>query len=126
MPKLIEAVSFENFLHTKYVGQKRFSLEGGESLIPALDILIEEAANKGVKEFVMGMAHRGRLSTLVNIFGKSAKSVFSEFEGKDYEEKIFDGYMFHSECTVAWARCSSSVDTHRHSHALSCDEAVEL
>tara|TARA_B100000900_G_scaffold67510_1_gene52623 strand:- start:2115 stop:4874 length:2760 start_codon:yes stop_codon:yes gene_type:complete len=91
MTKLIEAVSFENFLHTKYVGQKRFSLEGGESLIPALDILIEEAANKGVEEFVMGMAHRGRLSTLVNIFGKSAKSVFSEFDGKDYEEKIFDG-----------------------------------
>ena len=91
MSKLIEAVSFESFLHTKFVGQKRFSLEGGESLIPALDILIEEAANKGVKEFVMGMAHRGRLSTLVNIFGKSAKSVFSEFEGKDYEEKIFDG-----------------------------------
>ena len=91
MTKLIEAVSFENFLHTKYVGQKRFSLEGGESLIPALDILIEEAAGKGVEEFVMGMAHRGRLSTLVNIFGKSAKSVFSEFEGKDYEEKIFDG-----------------------------------
>ena len=91
MTKLIEAVSFENFLHTKYVGQKRFSLEGGESLIPALDILIEEAARKGVEEFVMGMAHRGRLSTLVNIFGKSAKSVFSEFEGKDYEEQIFDG-----------------------------------
>ena len=69
MTKLIEAVSFENFLHTKYVGQKRFSLEGGESLIPALDILIEEAAGRGVEEFVMGMAHRGRLSTLVNIFG---------------------------------------------------------
>ena len=89
--KLVEAVLFENFLHTKYVGQKRFSLEGGESLIPALDILIEIAADKGVKEFVMGMAHRGRLSTLVNIFGKSAKNIFSEFEGKDYEEKIFDG-----------------------------------
>ena len=89
--KLVEAVSFENFLHTKYVGQKRFSLEGGESLIPALDILIEIAAEKGVKEFVMGMAHRGRLSTLVNIFGKSARNIFSEFEGKDYEEKIFDG-----------------------------------
>ena len=83
LTKLIEAVSFENFLHTKFVGQKRFSLEGGESLIPALDILIEEAANNGVEEFVMGMAHRGRLSTLVNIFGKSAESVFSEFEGKD-------------------------------------------
>jgi len=91
LEKLVEAVSFENFLHTKYVGQKRFSLEGGESLIPALDILIEIAADKGVKEFVMGMAHRGRLSTLVNIFGKSAKNIFSEFEGKDYEEKIFDG-----------------------------------
>ena len=89
--KLIEAVSFENFLHTKFVGQKRFSLEGGESLIPALDILIEAAAEKGGQEFVMGMAHRGRLSTLVNIFGKSAKTVFSEFEGKDYEEQIFDG-----------------------------------
>ena len=89
--KLTEAVSFENFLHTKYVGQKRFSLEGGESLIPALDILIEIAADKGVKEFVMGMAHRGRLSTLVNIFGKSPKNIFSEFEGKDYEDKIFDG-----------------------------------
>ncbi len=91
LEKLVEAVSFENFLHTKYVGQKRFSLEGGESLIPALDILIEIAADKGVEEFVMGMAHRGRLSTLVNIFGKSAKNIFSEFEGKDYEEKIFDG-----------------------------------
>lgn len=89
--KLNEAVSFESFLHTKYVGQKRFSLEGGESLIPAIDTLIESAANKGVEEFVMGMAHRGRLSTLVNIFGKSAKDVFSEFEGKDYEQVIFDG-----------------------------------
>ena len=89
--KLNEAVSFENFLHTKYVGQKRFSLEGGESLIPALDVIIEKAASYGVKEFVMGMAHRGRLSTLTNIFGKSAKDIFSEFDGKDYEEEIFDG-----------------------------------
>lgn len=89
--KLNEAVSFENFLHTKYVGQKRFSLEGNESLIPALDALIEKAASYGVKEFVMGMAHRGRLSTLTNIFGKSAKDIFSEFDGKDYEEEVFDG-----------------------------------
>lgn len=89
--KLNEAVSFENFLHTKYVGQKRFSLEGNESLIPALDAMIETAAEYGVKEFVMGMAHRGRLSTLTNIFGKSAKDIFSEFDGKDYEEKVFDG-----------------------------------
>ena len=68
LKKLNEAVSFESFLHTKYVGQKRFSLEGGESLIPALDALIDKASDFGVKEFVMGMAHRGRLSTLINIF----------------------------------------------------------
>ncbi len=91
LKKLNEAVAFENFLHTKYVGQKRFSLEGGESLIPALDAVIEKAADYGVKEFVMGMAHRGRLSTLINIFGKSAKHVFSEFDGKDYEQEVFDG-----------------------------------
>lgn len=91
LKKLNEAVSFESFLHTKYVGQKRFSLEGGESLIPALDALIENAAEKGVEEFVMGMAHRGRLSTLTNIFGKSAKDIFSEFDGKDYAQDIFDG-----------------------------------
>jgi 2-oxoglutarate dehydrogenase E1 component len=91
LKKLNEAVSFESFLHTKYVGQKRFSLEGNESLIPALDSLIENAAKHGVKEFVMGMAHRGRLSTLTNIFGKSAKDIFSEFDGKDYEQEVFDG-----------------------------------
>ena len=89
--KLNQAVSFENFLHTKYVGQKRFSLEGGESLIPALDALVMGAASKGVEEFVMGMAHRGRLNTLTNIFGKSPKDIFSEFDGKDYDEVVFDG-----------------------------------
>ncbi len=91
LKKLNQAVSFESFLHTKYVGQKRFSLEGNESLIPAVDAIIEKAADQGVKEFVMGMAHRGRLSTLTNIFGKSAADIFSEFDGKDYEEKVFDG-----------------------------------
>lgn len=89
--KLNEVVAFESFLHTKYVGQKRFSLEGNESLIPALDAIIELAATKGVKQFVMGMAHRGRLNVLTNIFGKSPKDIFSEFDGKDYEETIFDG-----------------------------------
>ena len=89
--KLNQAVSFENFLHTKYVGQKRFSLEGGESLIPALDAVIESAAEQGVEEFIMGMAHRGRLNTLTNIFGKSPRDIFSEFDGKDYEEVVFDG-----------------------------------
>ncbi len=91
LKKLNQAVSFESFLHTKYVGQKRFSLEGGESLIPALDEIIGKAAEAGVKQFVMGMAHRGRLNVLTNIFGKSPKDIFSEFDGKDYEEAIFDG-----------------------------------
>ena len=91
LKKLNEAVAFENFLHTKYVGQKRFSLEGGESLIPALDALIEGAAKDGVEEFIVGMAHRGRLNTLTNIFGKPAQDIFSEFDGKDYEEEVFDG-----------------------------------
>ncbi|MFI2742098.1 2-oxoglutarate dehydrogenase E1 component [Zhouia sp. PK063] len=91
LKKLNDAVSFENFLHTKYVGQKRFSLEGGESLIPALDTIVERAADMGVEQFVMGMAHRGRLNVLTNIFGKSAKDIFSEFDGKDYEMEVFDG-----------------------------------
>ncbi|MFV5697254.1 2-oxoglutarate dehydrogenase E1 component [Flavobacterium sp. ZT3R17] len=89
--KLNQAVSFENFLHTKYVGQKRFSLEGGESVIPALDALIEKAAEKGVEQFVMGMAHRGRLNVLANIFGKSTQDIFGEFDGKDYDQEYFDG-----------------------------------
>ena len=102
LKKLNQAVTFENFLHTKYVGQKRFSLEGGEALIPALDEMVELAAESGVEEFVMGMAHRGRLNTLINIFGKSARDVFSEFEGKDYsDEIIFDGDVkYHLGWTV--------------------------
>ncbi|WP_297517459.1 2-oxoglutarate dehydrogenase E1 component [Flavobacterium sp.] len=89
--KLNEAVAFENFLHTKYVGQKRFSLEGGESLIPGLDAVIDAAAEKGVEQFVMGMAHRGRLNVLANIFGKPTQDIFSEFDGKDYDKEYFDG-----------------------------------
>lgn len=91
LKKLTQAVSFESFLHTKYVGQKRFSLEGNESLIPAIDAIVESASELGVKEFVMGMAHRGRLNVLTNIFGKSAQSIFGEFDGKDYQEAVFDG-----------------------------------
>ena len=68
--KLNQAVAFENYLNTKFVGQKRFSLEGNESLIPALDQLISKSAHLGVEEVVLGMAHRGRLSVLSNIFGK--------------------------------------------------------
>ncbi|MDR6300093.1 2-oxoglutarate dehydrogenase E1 component [Mesonia maritima] len=102
LKKLNEAVSFESFLHTKYVGQKRFSLEGGETLIPGLDALIEEAAERGIREFVMGMAHRGRLNTLTNIFGKSAKDIFSEFDGKDYEQEVFDGDVKYH---LGWTSC---------------------
>ena len=78
---LNRAESFEKFLHTKYLGQKRFSLEGAESLIPMLDTLLSAAADDGVSEAVMGMAHRGRLNVLTNILGKSYGKVFGEFEG---------------------------------------------
>ncbi len=87
LQKLNEAVVFENFLGTKFLGQKRFSLEGAESLIPALDSVIEKGAELGIQEFVIGMAHRGRLNVLTNILGKSYESVFSEFEGKTYAEE---------------------------------------
>ncbi|MFA5300592.1 MAG: 2-oxoglutarate dehydrogenase E1 component [Lutibacter sp.] len=92
LQKLNQAVTFESFLQTKFVGQKRFSVEGGETLIPALGAVIRLAAeNFGVKEFVLGMAHRGRLNTLVNIFRKPIRELFNEFEGKDFEEQDFDG-----------------------------------
>lgn len=86
LKKLNEAVVFENFLGTKFLGQKRFSLEGAESLIPALDSVISKGADIGIQEFVIGMAHRGRLNVLTNILGKSYESIFSEFEGKTYIE----------------------------------------
>ena len=92
LSKLNHAVTFENFLQTKYVGQKRFSLEGGESLIPAISNVLFYAVEKfGVKECVLGMAHRGRLSTLVNIFRKPVNELFSEFDGKDFEDESIDG-----------------------------------
>ena len=81
LTKLNEAVVFENFLHTKYIGQKRFSLEGGENTIPALDKIIRKAINEGVEEVVIGMAHRGRLNVLANIMQKTYEEIFSEFEG---------------------------------------------
>ena len=81
LSKLNEAVVFENFLHTKFLGQKRFSLEGGETTIPALDAAIDKASELGVEEVVIGMAHRGRLNVLANIMGKTYEQIFSEFEG---------------------------------------------
>ncbi|MEJ2884689.1 2-oxoglutarate dehydrogenase E1 component [Pedobacter sp. GR22-6] len=92
LKKLNEAVSFENFLGTKFLGQKRFSLEGAESLIPALDSVIEKGAELGIEEFVIGMAHRGRLNVLANIMQKTYKDIFAEFEGKGYSaESPFGG-----------------------------------
>ena len=92
LEKLAESTTLETFFHNKYVGQKRFSLEGNEAVIPALDALIEAAADqRGVKEVVIGMAHRGRLNVLINILGKNLQDVFSEFDGKDYLDPEFDG-----------------------------------
>jgi 2-oxoglutarate dehydrogenase E1 component len=90
--KLNEAVVFENFLGTKFLGQKRFSLEGAESVIPALDSVIEKGSDLGIQEFIIGMAHRGRLNVLANILHKTYKDIFAEFEGKNYvDEKPFGG-----------------------------------
>ena len=92
LKKLNEALSFESFLHSKYVGQKRFSVEGVDSIIPGLDFLIQKGAEKGIEQFVVGMAHRGRLNVLANILGKSPETIFSEFDSKEYDEaELFDG-----------------------------------
>ncbi|WP_372947916.1 2-oxoglutarate dehydrogenase E1 component [Mariniphaga sp.] len=85
------AVGFESYIHKKFVGQKRFSLEGAESLIPALDAVIERGAELGIEEFVLGMAHRGRLNILANILEKPYEGIFKEFYGKEYEEDIWHG-----------------------------------
>ena len=103
LTKLNEAVAFENFLHTKYVGQKRFSLEGGENTIAALDAIVNYSATKGVEEVVIGMAHRGRLNVLANIMGKTYEYIFNEFEGQatpdltmgDGDVKYHMGYASH-------------------------------
>jgi 2-oxoglutarate dehydrogenase E1 component len=90
--KLNQASNFESFLGKKFVGQKRFSIEGGEALIPALDALVNKGSELGVEYFVMGMAHRGRLNTLTNIFEKRPKDIFAEFEGKEFDSiEYFDG-----------------------------------
>ncbi|MCH9660410.1 MAG: 2-oxoglutarate dehydrogenase E1 component, partial [Bacteroidetes bacterium] len=92
LKKLNQALSFESFLHSKYVGQKRFSIEGVDTLIPGLDTLMEKGAEQGIQQFVVGMAHRGRLNVLANIFGKSPEAIFSEFDSKEYDEaELFDG-----------------------------------
>jgi 2-oxoglutarate dehydrogenase E1 component len=85
---LKQAVGFEKFIHKKFVGQKRFSLEGAEILIPALIAVIEKGAEKGIKEYMIGMSHRGRLNILANVLQKPYENIFKEFEGEEYEEGI--------------------------------------
>ncbi|OFX44764.1 MAG: 2-oxoglutarate dehydrogenase E1 component [Bacteroidetes bacterium GWA2_30_7] len=84
---LVQAVNFETFIHRKFVGQKRFSLEGAESLIPSLSTIIKRGAAVGTKEFIIGMAHRGRLNILANILEKPVVDIFDEFNGKEYDEE---------------------------------------
>jgi len=91
LAKLTEAETFEQFLHTKFVGAKRFSLEGGEALVPMVDLLLEHAAAHGVREVVIGMAHRGRLNMLVNILHKDAESLFAAFDDAHPEHYLGGG-----------------------------------
>ncbi|HKK73464.1 MAG TPA: 2-oxoglutarate dehydrogenase E1 component [Saprospiraceae bacterium] len=108
LEKLNGAVMFEKFLHTKYIGQKRFSLEGGESAIAGLDGVINLAAEKGVEEVIIGMAHRGRLNVLANIMGKTYEHIFNEFEGVSIPDQSFGdgdvkyhmGYSSHVDTTA--------------------------
>ncbi|HAE29759.1 MAG TPA: 2-oxoglutarate dehydrogenase E1 component, partial [Flavobacteriales bacterium] len=110
--KLNQANGFEQFLQKKFVGQKRFSLEGGEALIPALDALIERGSEIGVENFVMAMAHRGRLNVLANIFNKTYDAIFSEFEGKEYENSLFDGDVKYHLGFSCEAKCESGNSVH--------------
>jgi 2-oxoglutarate dehydrogenase E1 component len=91
LENVTKAVVFENFLQTRFPGEKRFSLEGAENLIPAMREVMELGGASGIEEFVIGMAHRGRLNVLANIMGKTYEDIFSEFEGKEFEEALFDG-----------------------------------
>lgn len=99
LERIIAAENLEKYLHTRYVGQKRFSLEGAEALIPVLDRVMQQAGKKGVREIVIGMAHRGRLNVLTNLFGKMPKDLFDEFEGNvkwdkqyNYDVKYHQGF----------------------------------
>src|SRR5512134_4022945 len=95
LERLTAAETLEKYLHTRYVGQKRFSLEGGESLIPQLDILLQNAGKAGVQELVIGMAHRGRINVLVNTLGKMPKDLFAEFEGKHDDSLLAGDVKYH-------------------------------
>ncbi|MFI5219258.1 MAG: 2-oxoglutarate dehydrogenase E1 component [Bacteroidia bacterium] len=130
LQKLNEAVAFENFIHTKFAGQKRFSLEGCETLIPALDSVIETGAELGIKEFVIGMAHRGRLNVLANTLGKSNEEIFTEFEGVEYEDNLFAGDVkyhlgFSSDVTTASGKKIHLSVTPNPSHLEAVDAIVQ-
>ncbi|MEL6808033.1 MAG: 2-oxoglutarate dehydrogenase E1 component [Pseudomonadota bacterium] len=89
--KMVEAEGFEKFLHVKYMGTKRFGLDGGESLIPAMEQIIKRGGNLGVRDIVIGMPHRGRLSVLANVMGKPYKAIFNEFQGGSFKPEDVDG-----------------------------------
>jgi 2-oxoglutarate dehydrogenase E1 component len=95
LERLTAAETLEKYLHTRYVGQKRFSLEGGETLIPQLDSLLANAGKAGVQELVIGMAHRGRINVLVNTMGKMPKDLFAEFEGKHHDDLLAGDVKYH-------------------------------
>ena len=96
LEQLTAAETLEKYLHTRYVGQKRFSLEGGETLIPCMDEIVQRAGVQGIEELVVGMAHRGRLNVLVNTLGKAPKELFSEFEGKHASELSSGDVKYHN------------------------------
>jgi 2-oxoglutarate dehydrogenase E1 component len=128
--KLNQAEAFETFLHTKYVGHKRFGLEGGESLIPLLDEVAGAAAESGVTEMVMGMAHRGRLNVLANIVGKGYAQVFREFQG-DMEPRAMGGsgdVKYHLGAEGKYETASGPIDIHlvaNPSHLEAVDPVLE-
>ncbi len=130
LQKLNAAVAFEHFLHTRYTGQKRFSLEGCETLIPALDAVLEEGAALGIREFVIGMAHRGRLNVLANVLGKEYEEIFTEFEGAEYDDNVFAGDVkyhlgFSAEVTTASGRPLHLSVTPNPSHLEAVDAVVQ-
>jgi len=128
--KLSQAVLFEEFLGKKFTGQKRFSLEGAESLIPAMDMVVEEGSRLGIEEFVIGMAHRGRLNVLANILNKTYKEIFSEFEGKDYEDQDVEGDVKYHMGYTSYMTCDNGKDVKMNlcpnpSHLEAVDPVVE-
>ena len=109
--KLALTSGFESFLGKKFVGQKRFSVEGLEVLVPALDALVQKGADSGVEQFVVGMAHRGRLNTLTNVFEKRPRDIFSEFEGKEFErEERFDGDVKYHQGFTSFVKSENGKD----------------